>query len=74
VEFYTGDILVPDTLKEVFKGIDTVIHLVGIIKEIKAQHLKKFILKDKECFRGCQKCRIKEVYTYECTGDKARLV
>ena len=32
VEFYTGDILVPDTLKEVFKGIDTVIHLVGIIK------------------------------------------
>jgi NADH dehydrogenase len=35
VEFCTGDILVPDTLKEAFNGIDTVIHLVGIIKEIK---------------------------------------
>ncbi len=35
VEFCAGDILVPDTLKEAFNGIDTVIHLVGIIKEIK---------------------------------------
>jgi NADH dehydrogenase len=35
VEFCTSDILVPDTLKEALKGIDTVIHLVGIIKEIK---------------------------------------
>ncbi|MGR3174655.1 MAG: complex I NDUFA9 subunit family protein [Candidatus Scalindua sp.] len=35
VDFCTGDILVPDTLKEAFNGIDTAIHLVGIIKEIK---------------------------------------
>ncbi len=41
VEFYTGDILVPDTLKEVFEGIDTVIHLVGIIKEIKGATFEK---------------------------------
>ena len=34
VEFCTGDILVPDTLKETLQDIDTVIHLVGIIKEI----------------------------------------
>ncbi len=33
VEFCTGDILVPNTLEEAFKDIDTVIHLVGIIKE-----------------------------------------
>ena len=35
VDFCTGDILVPDTLKEAFNGIDTAIHLVGVIKEIK---------------------------------------
>jgi NADH dehydrogenase len=35
VEFYTGDILVPGTLKEALQDIDTVIHLVGIIKEIR---------------------------------------
>ncbi|MEK6766640.1 MAG: complex I NDUFA9 subunit family protein [Planctomycetota bacterium] len=35
VEFCTGDILVPGTLKEALQDIDTVIHLVGIIKEIK---------------------------------------
>ncbi len=33
VEFCTGDILAPNTLEEAFKDIDTVIHLVGIIKE-----------------------------------------
>lgn len=35
VEFCTGNILVPGTLKEALQDIDTVIHLVGIIKEIR---------------------------------------
>lgn len=35
VKFCTGDILVPGTLKEALQDIDTVIHLVGIIKEIR---------------------------------------
>ena len=34
VDFCTGNILAPNTLEEAFKDIDTVIHLVGIIKEV----------------------------------------
>ncbi|MFQ5713863.1 MAG: complex I NDUFA9 subunit family protein [Candidatus Scalinduaceae bacterium] len=34
VEYCTGNILAPNTLEEAFKDIDTVIHLVGIIKEV----------------------------------------
>src|SRR3972149_4391789 len=41
VEFCTGDILVPGTLKEALQDIDTVIHLVGIIKEIKGSTFER---------------------------------
>lgn len=34
VEFYEGDITGPETLEKTLRGIDIVIHLVGIIREI----------------------------------------
>lgn len=71
VEFYTGDILVSDTLKEVFKGIDTVIHLVGIIKEIKGATFEKIHTEGtKNVLEAARNAEIKKYIHMSALGTK----